>query len=135
MAFEITTLQLKDTTDLYLLHPVTGEELEDDKGNKVIITLYGTSSKEYRNAITALQNRAASRKNKPFKPEQAKLEIIELLTECTAKISGLAIHGKEPETKDDYRAMYSDDSLSWIKDQVDAAIGDQSNFLEQSKVS
>lgn len=131
MAFEITSLKLKDTTDLLLVHPVTGEELVDDKGEKVVITLYGTSSKEYRNAITALANRNTARKNKVVKAEQAKLEIIELLVECTASMSGLEVQGKAPKTKDDFREIYSDDSLSWIKDQVDEAIGDRSNFLEQ----
>jgi polyhydroxyalkanoate synthesis regulator phasin len=127
MAFEITSLKFKDTTDLVLLHPIDQSELIDDKGKKVIITVYGKSSKEFRNAASALSNRTLNRGKQG--EEQARAALINFLTKCTASVSNLTINGNEVKTESDIREMYEDESLSWIRDQVNAAITDESNFL------
>jgi hypothetical protein len=64
----LDSLGLKDATLLQLRHPVTEELLWADKEQTkpVGIDLYGPASKQYRNAITAMQNRALRRgKQKP----------------------------------------------------------------------
>jgi polyhydroxyalkanoate synthesis regulator phasin len=127
MAFEITSLKFKDTTDLVLLHPIDQSELIDDKGKKVIITVYGKSSKEFRNAASALSNRTLNRGKQG--EEQARAALINFLTKCTASVSNLTINDNEVKTESDIREMYEDESLSWIRDQVNAAITDESNFL------
>ena len=129
MAFELSTLALKDTSEIVLRHPVTDEELIDDKGEKAVVTVYGTASKEYRNALTSYQNRILGRKGKSVKVEQEIAEAVDFLVSCTASISGVAVHGEIPKSKDDFRNIYSDPAFSWLKKQVDDSIGDVSNFL------
>lgn len=133
--FDINTLALKDTTTLQLRHPVTGDLLfaDNDEKKPVEVELFGTSSKEYRNAVTAMQNRQLKRQ---AKKEKASVEVmrhegIELLVACSAGSKNLSIGGKPVKTADDFRELYSDRKLSWLKDQVDEALGDVANFLAQ----
>lgn len=136
--FNVSTLSLKDTATLHLRHPVSMEYLYADPETKqkpVTIELYGTASKQYRNAVTAMQNRKLKRDMKKEKAtaEVLKEESLKLLLACSAGSSELAI-GKSPvNDEESFRALYSDPKLSWIRDQVDEALGDVSNFLEQSQ--
>lgn len=131
--FNLDTLSLKDTVSLQLRHPVTEELLFADKdGGKtkpVEIELHGTSSKEYRNAITAMQNRALKRGKKQASAEVMKEEGIELLVACSAKASNLSYAGKPVADDAAFRTLYGDAKFSWLKEQVDAGLGDVSNFL------
>lgn len=129
--FNLDSLALKDTTVLQLRHPVSDEPLFD--GEAVVgIELYGTASKQYRNAITAMQNRALRRGNKQ-KPtaEQLRDEAVNLLVACSAAGVNLEYAGAPLDNADAFREMYSDPKFSWVKDQVDEALGDVSRFLGQ----
>jgi len=133
MNFDLSSLALKDTTNLQLRHPVSDELLWADKDEEkpVAISLYGTSSKQYRNAINAMQNRALKRGKKQPKAEEIREEGIELLVACSDKAVNLTHNGKAVETPESFRALYSDPAYSWLKEQVDAGLGDTSNFLGQ----
>jgi hypothetical protein len=39
-------------------------------------------------------------------------------------------NGKELTTAEDFKALYSDPKYVWVNKQIDAAIGDPSNFLK-----
>lgn len=129
--FNLDSLALQDTTTLQLTHPATEELLFD--GEEVVgIELYGQASKQYRNAITALQNRALRRGNKQKATvEQLREESIGLLTACSARGVNLEYNGAPLDNADAFRTLYSDPKFAWIKDQVDAALGDVSRFLAQ----
>lgn len=133
--FDISTIALKDTTELHLRHPVTGDKLYSDaEGTKAVtITLYGSASKQYRSAVSAMQNRSLRRQAKKEKTsaEVLKEEGTELLVACSATSSELTNDGSPVKDPSDFRTLYSDPKYSWIKDQVDEALGDASNFLEQ----
>ena len=130
--FNLDNLSLADTTILHLKHPVSEELLyakPDEKGGAVTITLHGTSSKEYRNAITAMQNRSLKRGKKQATAEQMREEGVELLVACSAKASNFSYTGKPVMDAETFRTLYSDAKFSWLKEQVDAALGDTGNFL------
>lgn len=128
--FSLDSLALKDTTQLQLRHPVSDEPLFD--GDKIVgIELYGTSSKQYRNAITAMQNRQLRRGKKQVNAETLKEESVSLLVACSASGVNLTYQDAALDNEDAFRALYSDPKFSWVKDQVDAALGDPSNFLDQ----
>lgn len=131
--FNLDTLALKDTTELQLRHPVTDEPLFADKEQTkpVAISLFGTSSKQYRNAITAMQNRQLRRGKKAVSAETLREESISLLVACSDKAINLTYKGAPLDNEDAFRALYSDPAYSWLKDQVDTALGEVSNFLEQ----
>ena len=130
--FNLETLALTNTVTLPIRHPVSDELLYADEGKTkpVDIELHGTSSKEYRNAITAMQNRALKRGKKQASAEIMKEEGVELLVCCSVKINNLSYNGKPVNDDTSFRAIYSDAKYSWLKDQVDALLGDNSNFLQ-----
>lgn len=132
--FDITSMALAPDYELHLKHPVTGEKLYADKDEKdpVVVMLYGSASKQYRNAVTAMQTRQMRRDQKK---EKANAEIIneegvELLVACSAGSKNLSIEGKAVTSAEDFRKLYSDPKLSWVRAQVDAAIADVGNFLK-----
>lgn len=134
MAFDISALALKETTTLHLINPVTLEKLYEDaeQTKPVTIELYGSSSKQYRNATNAMQNRqlVRQRKKENIKADELREEAVNLLVACSAA-STLEYNGEVVNTEAAFRKLYSDPAYSWIKDQVDEALGDVSRFLAQ----
>lgn len=130
--FNLNDLAMADTTVLLLKHPVSDETLysDDAKTKPASISLFGTSSKQYRNAIAAMQNRALKRGKKQATAEVMREESVELLAACSERGINFEYQGKPLLGASDFRALYSDPAFSWLKDQVDAAIGDTSNFLQ-----
>jgi hypothetical protein len=131
--FKLENLSMKDTVELQLRHPVSDELLfaDEDKSAPVAIVLYGTSSKQYRNAITAMQNRSLKRGKKQVSAEVMREEGVELLVACSEKALNLSYKDAPVDHDDAFRELYSDPTFSWLKDQVDTALGDISNFLNQ----
>lgn len=137
MAFELSTLAVEDTYNLHLRHPVTDELLYDgdDQDKPVTITLYGTGSKQYRNAVNAMQNRQLKRGKKQPSAEVLREEGAELLVACSAGAQNLSYQGKALDNDAVFRQLYNDPSLIWIREQVDSAIGDVANFLKGQKIA
>ncbi len=128
--FDLNTLAAKDSVDLQLKHPVSDEALATSDGKPVKAVLWGTSSKVYRTAINAMQNRALKRGKKPASPEVMREEGVELLTACTQRFENLALDGEALDNADTIRALYQDDRFAWVKSQVDEALGDIANFIK-----
>lgn len=129
--FDLSTLTAKDEFELHLRNPSTDELLyaDDEKTQPVKIVLYSTSSKEYRKALNAMQNRQMKRGKKQATAEVMREEGIELLVACSKGSLNLSIHDVPLADPGTFRDLYSDDNLSWVKDQVDTALGDVSNFI------
>lgn len=134
--FDISTLALKeDTFEMQFRHPATSELLfsDDEKTKKVSVNLYGTASKQYRNALRGMQDRQLKRNAKKEKPssEIFKEEGLSLIVACIDGFNNFAVGGKVPTTEADFRELLGNPQFSWIKDQIDEALGDTSNFLPQ----
>jgi hypothetical protein len=135
MAFNLNELAKKDSFELHLRHPVTDELLyaDEDKAQPVKIVLFGTSSKQYRNALAVMQNNRLKRNKKVMTAEVMKEDSIDLLVACSDKTINLEYMGQNPVQGDMFHQLYSDDSFDWLKDQCDEAIGDTANFLDKPK--
>ena len=130
MAFNLSSLAAKDSDNLQLRHPVTDELLFDDDKNPVEIVICGTASKQYRTAVTAMQNRNIKRGKKTPSAEVMREEGIDLLVACSIKANNLVLPDGSPiDNPDAFRTLYSDPAFDWLKAQVDAGLGDVSNFL------
>lgn len=133
--FDINALALKDTFNLHLVHPTTGDKLyaSADESKPVEIVLYGTSSKQYRSAVSAMQNRQLRRQAKKEKPsaEIFREEGVNLLVACGAGANNLAVDGEPVGTPETFRKLFSDPRFSWVKDQADEALGEVGNFLTE----
>lgn len=134
MAFNLdTSVAVSETTEVQLRHPVTDELLFDGE-KPVQIVIYGTSSKVYRNAMLALQNKRLKNAQKRTSGISAELladEELDLLVKCSIRADELLYEGKEVKGADAFRELYSDLRFKWVRDQVDAAIPDTSRFLPQ----
>lgn len=132
MSFNLNTLAVPETTELHLVHPVTQELLYADADQKeaVVIVLYGQSSRKYRAAVSAMQNRALKRGKKQLTAEQMQDEGVELLVACSDKALNLELDGKPVDNPEQFRKLYSDPKFSWVREQVDNALAEISNFLK-----
>lgn len=129
--FDIDTLAIQDSTVVTLTHPVSGETLYVDKDNKeaITITVASTSSRAYRTAVNAMNNRSLKRGNKKATAQEQREEGIALLTACCVTSENLKYKGSLVKDEADFRALLSDDKFSWIKNQVDEALGNVENFI------
>lgn len=129
--FDVKALAIKESTVLHLTNPFTDEKLfVNDKGeldakgkNPVTVTVASKGSREYRLAVNALINRGIKRGNKKLTAEQQRDEGIELLVACCLDSENLSYDGEDVKTDAQFRAMLADDSVSFIKDQIDEALG------------
>lgn len=130
--FNLSTLALKDSVTLHLRHPATEELLYADaeQTKPVEIVLHGPASKPYRTAINAMQNRQLKRKGKQATAEGMREEGVELLVACSQRANNLGIDGEPLDNPEAFRKLYSKDEYSWVKTQVDEALGDVGNFIK-----
>jgi hypothetical protein len=134
--FDVKALAIKESTVLHLKNPFTDELLfVNDKGeldakgkNPVTVTLASTGSREYRLAVNAMINRGIKRGKKQLNAEEQKAEGIELLVACCLDSENLSYDGEPVKTDAQFRAMLADDTVSFIKSQIDEALGDVTNF-------
>jgi hypothetical protein len=131
MTFDIASLAIQESTVLHLTHPATGEKLYADKAEKnaITVTIASTSSRAYRQAVNAMHNRSLKRGNKKATAEQQKEEGIELLTSCCVSADNLVYNGAAVKTEADFRALLSDDKMSWVKNQIDETLGNVELFI------
>jgi hypothetical protein len=130
--FKIEELALADTTEMQLKHPVTDEVLYADKEETqpVTFTLYGSSSKQYRKAVDALMRKAHQRGKREATPAERREDSRAFLVALSVKIDNMEYKGEPVNTPEAFDALYSDDSLGWILEQVNAAIGSVEGFLK-----
>ena len=96
------------------------------------ITVLGTDSKLYRDAVKAkLNSRLNQKKSAKVDMDQEERKSIELLARMTVGWTGIARNGSEVDcTFENAVAVYRE--FPWIKEQVDEFVSDRSNFLRSA---
>ena len=114
---------------LDLVDPITGETLEG-----VTFMLLGTDSAAYREHTRGIQRariaKLAKSRSKSLDLSVSEREEAETLAVCTIGWEGIKYGEVELEYSHD-AAVQLYLNHPWIKDQVDAFIGDRANFLAQ----
>ncbi len=130
-SFDLSALAIQESTVVHLTHPATDEKLYADEARTqpVTVTVASTSSRAYRQAVNAMNNRTLKRGNKKPSAETQKEEGIELLTACCISSENLVLNGESVDSSADFRALLSNDSYSWIKAQIDEALGNVELFI------
>ena len=128
--FDISSLAVKDTTIVELETP-TGDELLNDKGERLSVTVYGPGSKQF-NKAQGVRNRAileyVKRGGKKMKVgEQRELDA-EFLASCTVSFNNFTY--KEFTGSEMFKEAYLDTAIGFISEQVNKAIGDWANFTQ-----
>lgn len=133
---DLKTLDLTPHADrgatLILRHPVTEEDLTDDKGKPVTITVLGANSREFRQKVDQMNRRHQQRrKNETVTLAEAERRAAELLASITKSWSGVVWEGKALEcTEENAEMLYK--ALSWVRTQVDEFVGDAGNFFKET---
>lgn len=130
MAFNIKTKKVSDTTFLHLRDPSTDEKIFDN-GAPVGIHLYGKASKQYRQALSELSRKGLQRKGKAQSFETNVEDNIGILVSISQSVENMDADGKPIMSAEDFKELYSDPSLFWIKDQVQETLEDTSAFLQK----
>jgi len=124
--------KVKETTDVELMHPATGETLLNDDGTPMTITVHGPYSSTYKSVSHNQQNKRLMKAQRTggklnLTAEELEASSLELLVKCT---EGWALTlDKKPEdfSQDKARQVYMEHP--WVREQVDAVFGDTRAFL------
>lgn len=126
--FDISKLAAKDTAIVELDGP-DGEPLENEKGERLSITVFGPGSKQFQKA-QGVRNRAildhVRKGGKKMKDDDQRELDAELLASCTASFNNFVY--KDMSGYDQFKTAYADASIGFIAEQVNKAIGDWGNF-------
>lgn len=129
---DLAELDLSDAATMEVRHPGTGSVLTDGDGDPVAIRLYGTDSDAYLNGRRMMVNRAVRKGGRTQTAEEFEEDAISLLAACTAGWSGIDLDGK-PFAYNAANAKTLYRRFPWLRDQVDAFIGDRANFSKASQ--
>lgn len=122
----------KETTDIVLYNPVNSEILTNEDGSEMTITVHGPYSKKYKAISHAQQNRRLQKAQRTggklnLTAEEIEASAMDLLVKCVDKWN-ITINGEKPEvTEAKVREVF--ETLPWVKEQVDAGMGDAQAFL------
>jgi hypothetical protein len=121
----------KDTIEVFVKHPVTGETILKEDGTEMTISVYGTHTRQYKDAI---HDQSDTRIEKASKSKDANIRIssrdveafsIELAARITADWD-IVLGGKKPPLED-AKKVYED--FPWLRAQVMEAIEDFEAFM------
>jgi hypothetical protein len=120
-----------DTIEVFLKHPSTGEDLLNDDGSEMTITLYAHYSKEYKAAIHKQTNKrlkAATRKGSlgNISAEELEESGFDLLCGVVASWDITFKKEKPKMTTEKARELFTE--VFWIKEQVEEAVRDAEVF-------
>jgi len=122
----------KETTEVLLFHPVTGEPVKNADGSQMSVTIHGPYSKRYKQISHEQQNRRLIKAQRSggklnLTAEELEASSLELLVKC---VDGWNVSlGEEPEpfSEDAVTKVFTD--MPWVREQVDGGFGDTKAFL------
>lgn len=115
--------------DVYLVHPATGETLEDDKGKNISIKILGRDSAKWQQAQKRNAAKNANKyRNGKVPDNEVERQVRELLAECTLSWSGI-VYNEESLKCNKENALMIYDKRSWIAEQVLEAAADRANYV------
>lgn len=128
-------MNLKPTSDtvvVQLLHPNTGEAIDNDDGSAMTVTVYASHSKEHKAVLHEQTNKRikmmSGGKVKEFTSEDIEEATLSLLSKITAEWD-ITYNGKKPAlTVAIAKELYND--VFWIKDQVEGSLAEALDFTK-----
>lgn len=124
---ETSVLHLRDARDMPMY--ADGEDGKPDTSKPIRVHVYGPGSKQYAHAKGKQNNLLMQRSIRPDKykdptPEERLQEDIDLLVACTRSFENVGDETAE--------SIYSNQLLSFIRDQVLAHVNETKNFSKPS---
>lgn len=124
--------KVKETTDVELVHPATGETLLNDDKTPMTITVYGPYSSVYKTVSHNQQNKRLMKAQRTggklnLTAEELEASNLDLLVKCTEGWNLTLDKAPEEFSQDKARQVYLEHP--WVREQVDAVFGDTRAFL------
>ena len=124
--------KVKETTDVELVHPATGETLLNEDGTAMTITVHGPYSSTYKAVSHAQQNKRLMKAQRTggklnLSAEEIEASSLDLLVKCTEAWNLTLDEKPEDFSQDKARQVYLEHP--WVREQVDAVFGDTRAFL------
>lgn len=129
---DLAQFDLKEAADrgisVDILHPVTGEVLEQD-GKKITIKVLGKDSGKWQQVTKRQQARNANKyRNGRVPDSETEKNLIEIIAECTVSWTNIEFNDSQLKcTKDNAAMLY--EKRSWIAEQVLGAAADRGNYF------
>ena len=124
---------------MIIKHPYSGLPIRDADGNEAWIELHSSDSEPARKAQRAITNgRLAMRNRNAVDAQRLETEGTELLADLTVGWNLLSLDGEKidvPFSRGNAVELYADRHMAWIREQVDAFVGDRENFSKASSTS
>ena len=124
----------KETTDVVLYNPVNSEILINDDNSEMTITVHGPYSSKYKAISHNQQNRRLMKAQRTggklnLTAEEIEASALDLLVKCVDGWN-ITLGGETPDcTEAQVREVF--EALPWVREQVDAALGDAQAFLDK----
>jgi len=122
----------KDTIEVILKHPATGETLTNDDGSEMTVTVYAPHTKAYRKANYDRANNFIKQRGKGDQIDMTFEDMEEISVSLLVDIVAdwdITYDGKKPKfTKAKGKEVFN--HIYWIKDQIDQAIGEAQVFTK-----
>jgi len=124
----------KETTSVTLYNPVNSEILLNEDRSEMTVTIHGPYSKKYKTISHAQQNRRLMKAQRTggklnLTAEEIEASALDLLVKCVDGWN-ITLGGEQPDcTEAKVREVFTD--LPWVREQVDAALGDAQAFLSK----
>lgn len=136
---DLMQFQAAEGADLIIEHPVTGKPIGDidQKTGALVkvlkIKLAGKDSDVHkaqsRKMLNRRLNNQKTRRNSAMTVEELEEEGLGMLVACTLGWENVELEGKElPFSAENARMVYT--KFPWIREQVDAFIGERENFFK-----
>lgn len=119
--------QANEASVMTVTHPITGQEMTDDNGEPVTITLLGAESTVLKSELRKRAKKAIQSGKKNIDIEQVEREAADMLAALTVSWTGLSENG-EPLVFSKQAASEIYFKYSWLRDQVDSFVNDRQNF-------
>jgi len=123
---DILSVAISDTSKLTVRHPMTGVDTD------IVIEVFSRDSVAYKTATSAISKKF--RKRKDVTLEERETAAIELLGNVTKGWTNLEEKGKKLSFSI-ANAIRIYTELPWLRNQIDAFIGDEQNFLDEAKTN
>ena len=124
----------KETSDVTLYNPINSEILVNDDKTEMTVTIHGPYSKKYKSISHAQQNRRLMKAQRTggklnLTAEELEASALDLLVKCVDGWN-ITLGGEKPACKEaKVREVF--ETLPWVREQADAALGDAQAFLDK----
>ena len=124
--------KVKDTTEVELVHPRSGETLGNEDGSPMTITVYGPYSSHYKAVSHAQQNARLAKAQRmggkmSLTAEELEASSLDLLVKCTESWNITLDKKPEEFSQDKARQVYTEHP--WVREQVESVFGDNRAFF------